>query len=62
MDLVAGEWTKIRIEVQGDKARLYLHGATQPTLIINDLKLGPDQAGAIALGSATVLMPILQIW
>lgn len=48
-DLVAGEWTKIRIEVQGDKARLYVHGATQPTLIVNDLKHGPDQAGAIGL-------------
>lgn len=49
VDLVAGEWTKIRIEVQGDKARLYVHGATQPTLIVNDLKHGPDQAGAIGL-------------
>lgn len=49
VDLVAGEWTKVRIEVQGDKARLYVHGATQPTLIVNDLKHGPDQAGAIGL-------------
>lgn len=49
VDLVAGEWTKIRIEVEGDKARLYVHGATQPTLIVNDLKHGPDQAGAIGL-------------
>lgn len=49
VDLVAGEWTKVRIEVQGNKARLYVHGATQPTLIVNDLKHGPDQAGAIGL-------------
>lgn len=49
VDLVAGEWTKIRIEVQGDKARLYVHGASQPSLIVNDLKHGPDQAGAIGL-------------
>ena len=49
VDLVAGEWTKIRIEVQGDKAQLYVHGASQPTLIVNDLKHGPDQAGAIGL-------------
>ncbi|WP_018621492.1 hypothetical protein [Spirosoma luteum] len=49
VDLVAGEWTKIRIEVQGDKARLYVHGASQPTLIVNDLKHGPNQAGAIGL-------------
>ncbi|MVM34009.1 hypothetical protein GO755_28505 [Spirosoma sp. HMF4905] len=49
VDLVAGEWTKIRIEVQGDKARLYVHGASQPSLIVNDLKHGPDQVGAIGL-------------
>lgn len=49
VDLVAGEWTRVRIEVQGDKARLYVHGAAQPTLIVNDLKHGPDQAGAIGL-------------
>lgn len=49
VDLVAGEWTKVRIEVQGEKARLYVHGATQPTLIVNDLKHGPDQEGAVGL-------------
>ncbi len=27
VDLVPGEWTKVKIEVQGDKARLYVHGA-----------------------------------
>lgn len=49
VDLVAGEWTKIKIEVQGDKARLYVHGAVQPTLIVNDLKHGSAQEGAIGL-------------
>ncbi|GAA0559209.1 hypothetical protein [Chitinophaga japonensis] len=49
VDLVAGEWTKVRIEVQGDKARLYVNGATHPTLIVNDLKHGPDLAGALGL-------------
>lgn len=49
VDLVAGEWTKVRIEVQGEEARLYVHDATQPSLIVNDLKHGPDQAGAIGL-------------
>jgi hypothetical protein len=32
-DLVPGEWTKLRIEVNGDKARLYAGGVQQPTLI-----------------------------
>lgn len=49
VDLVVGEWTKVKIEIQGDKARLYVHGATQPTLIVNDLKHGPMQEGAIGL-------------
>lgn len=49
VDLVPGEWTKIRIEVQGEQAKLYVHGATQPVLIVNDLKHGADQQGAIGL-------------
>ncbi|GAB3957521.1 hypothetical protein GCM10028805_50370 [Spirosoma harenae] len=49
VDLVAGEWTKVKIVVEGEKARLYVHGASQPTLIVNDLKHGPNDAGAIGL-------------
>jgi hypothetical protein len=49
-DLEAGMWTKIRIEVQGTKARLYVNGGTQPALIVNDLKLG-ESRGKIALWS-----------
>lgn len=49
VDLVPGEWTKVKIVVKDEKARLYVHGNTQPTLVINDLKLGADQSGAIGL-------------
>jgi len=49
VDLVPGEWTDIRIEVSGSEARLFVHSAEQPTLIVNDLKLGADRFGAIAL-------------
>jgi hypothetical protein len=49
VDLVAGEWTKIKIEVRGDRARLYVHGSQQPTLIVNDVKSGPSAKGAVAL-------------
>lgn len=49
VDLAPGEWTRIRIEVQGDKAKLYVHGASQPTLLINDLKHGADREGSIGL-------------
>ena len=30
----------MKIEVSGTKARLYVNGAQQPCLIVNDLKLG----------------------
>ena len=30
--LVPGAWTKIKIDVRGDRARLYVHGQEQPTL------------------------------
>lgn len=49
VDLVPGEWTQIKIEVQGEKARLYVHGQAQPTLIVNDVRSGPNGRGAIAL-------------
>jgi hypothetical protein len=55
VDLVPGEWTKVKIEVRGDKASLYVHGAPQPALVVNDLKLG-QRKGQIALwiGPGTV--------
>ncbi len=38
VDLVAGQWTKVKIEASGTKARLYVNGSEQPVLIVNDLK------------------------
>lgn len=49
VDLQPGEWTKVKIEVKGEKACLYVHGSDQPCLIVNDLKHGPEQSGAIGL-------------
>ena len=56
VDLVPGEWTKVRIEVRGDHARLFVHDAAQPTLIVNDVKTGASAKGAVALwlGPGTV--------
>jgi hypothetical protein len=48
VDLEPGGWTRLRIEVSGTKARLYVNGASQPCLVVNDLKLG-DSRGKIAL-------------
>jgi len=48
VDLVTGEWTKIKIVVSGVRAQLYINSAEQPCLIVNDLKLGETE-GRIAL-------------
>ncbi len=48
VDLQPGVWTKYKIEVEGRKARLYVNGAEQPCLIVNDLKLEP-KGGGVAL-------------
>jgi len=48
VDLEPSVWTKYKIEVEGRRARLYVHGAKQPCLIVNDLKLEP-RAGGVAL-------------
>src|SRR5215472_875996 len=45
VDLEPGVWTTYKIEVEGHKARLYVNGAEQPCLIVNDLKLTPQQGG-----------------
>jgi hypothetical protein len=56
VDLVPGVWTKVKIEVRGVRARLYVHGNEQPTLIVNDVKSGAAASGAVALwlGPGTV--------
>jgi hypothetical protein len=56
VDLLPGEWTRVKIDVRGDRARLYVHGQEQPTLIVNDVKSGAQAKGAVALwiGPGTV--------
>lgn len=49
VDLVPGQWTKLRIEVAGSKARLYIHGNEHPALVVNDVKSGAHGKGAVAL-------------
>ena len=48
-DIVPGEWIRVKIVVDGEKARLHVNGAEQPTLIVNDVKSGPDATGKVAL-------------
>lgn len=55
VDLIPGDWTKVKIEVIGKVARLYVNAAERPTLIVNDLKQ-PISSGTIALwvGQGTI--------
>jgi len=48
VDLQPGVWTLYKIVINGTKARLYVNGAEQPCLIVNDMKLG-DSEGGVAL-------------
>jgi hypothetical protein len=47
-DLEPGAWTRVRIEVAGTTAKLFVNGATQPSLVVTNLKHG-DSRGAVAL-------------
>jgi hypothetical protein len=55
VDIRPGEWTTMRIVVDGTHAKLFVNDATQPCLVVNDLRLG-DSHGRIALwvGPSTV--------
>ena len=48
-DMGLDEWITMRIQVKGKQAKLYLNENKQPSLIVNDLKLGENVSGAIAL-------------
>lgn len=48
VDLQPGQWTKIKVEANGLTMKLYVNGAAQPALIVNDLKMG-DAQGSVAL-------------
>ena len=48
-DMEMNKWIIMRIEVKGSKAKLFINGSSQPCLIVNDLKHGPDASGSIGL-------------
>jgi hypothetical protein len=43
------EWIKMKIEIQGGQAKLFLNKNKYPSLIVNDLKHGPDAEGTVGL-------------
>ena len=49
-DLQLEEWTKVKIDVHGRKATLYLNGSTKPSLVVDGLK-GEDLQGSVAFWS-----------
>ncbi|HEX2464425.1 MAG TPA: hypothetical protein VHR17_07350 [Thermoanaerobaculia bacterium] len=49
VDIQPGTWIHLKIEVAGEKARLYVDGGEQPTLVVNDVKSGPGASGQVAL-------------
>jgi hypothetical protein len=48
-DMGLDEWITMRIVVSGQTATLFLNNASQPSLIVNDLKHGPNASGGIGL-------------
>lgn len=49
VDMLPDTWTRVRIDVQGDTARLFVHGQEQPSLIVTDVKTGAVGRGGVAL-------------
>jgi len=47
VDIGLEEWISLKIEVKDEKARLYVNGNQQPSLIVNDLKHGTGSAGNV---------------
>lgn len=47
-ELQTEAWTKVKIDVKGRSARLYINGSEQPSLVVDGLK-GEDLRGGVAL-------------
>jgi hypothetical protein len=56
VDLMPNVWTRVKIEVAGTRARLFVHAQEHPSLVVNDLKTGAQGKGGVGLwvGSGTV--------
>ena len=48
-DVEPAQWTRIRIELSGSRATLFVGDAAQPVLIVTDLKRGPGAHGTVGL-------------
>lgn len=48
-DIALGRWIHMKVVVEGSRARLYLDRKPEPVLVVNDLKLGPEQRGGVGV-------------
>lgn len=48
-DIAPDTWIKMKIIVKGENAMLYINGAKNPSLIVNKMKMGAGQIGALGL-------------
>jgi len=48
-DMEMNTWIRMRIEIKGEQAKLFLNNNKQPALIVNDLKHGAGLYGGIGL-------------
>jgi hypothetical protein len=48
-DMGLDEWITLKIVIKDAQAKFFLNNNLQPSLIVNDLKLGPDAKGSIGL-------------
>lgn len=48
-DMALDQWITLRIQVRDSYAKLFINDSPQPSLVVNDLKLGSDMSGGIAL-------------
>ena len=48
-DMGLNEWIKLKIVIKDSHAELFINDSKQPSLIVNDLKNGPNSSGAIGL-------------
>ena len=49
VNLELDKWIDLKIEVKDNTAKFYVNNAEQPTLLVNDLKLGANHQGKIGL-------------
>jgi hypothetical protein len=56
VDLLPGVWTKVKIEVRGERARLYVHDQEQPTLLSMTSRRVRREKARLRSGAITIAL------